>query len=85
MSPDPSDSKSRRRPAVKPMKRQGDKPVKKGFYLSLDAARRLGVTATMEDRDESGIVDELIRTHLRKYVVHVRGDRGTEEGASDVE
>lgn len=80
MSTELPDAKSRRRPAAKVTKRQSDKPVKKGFYLSIDAARRLGVTATMDGRDESSIVDELIRTHLRKYVVQVRGDRGGEEG-----
>jgi hypothetical protein len=64
--------KSRRRSVAKSTKKQGEKPVKIGLYLSLDAARRLGVTATMEGLDRSHIVDELIRTHLRKYVVQVR-------------
>ncbi len=85
MSSDQSDAKSRRRPVVKATRRQTDKPVKKGFYLSIDAARRLGVTATMDGRDESSIVDELIRTHLRKYVVQVRGERGGEEVSMDAE
>ena len=73
-------SKSRRRPVAKSTKKQGERPIKIGLYLSLDAARRLGVTATMEGLDRSQIVDELIRTHLRKYVVQVRADRPDDPG-----
>ena len=80
MSSGEGSSKSRHRPVVKSTKKQGEKPVKVGLYLSLDAARRLGITATMEGVDRSHIVDELIRTHLRKYVVHVRADRQAEAG-----
>jgi hypothetical protein len=75
MSTQQPDPKSPRRPVAKSTKRPGEKPIKIGLYLSLDAARRLGVTATMEGIDRSQIVDDLIRTHLRKYVVQVRSDR----------
>ena len=71
-------SKWRRRPVSKSTKRQVERPIKVGLYLSLDASRRLGVTATMEGLDRSQIVDELIRTHLRKYVVQVRAERAGE-------
>lgn len=86
MSSEEPVSKSKRRSVAKSTRKQGDKPVKIGLYLSLDAARRLGVTATMEGIDRSQIVDELIRTHLRKYVVQVRSDRtsGEETAGSDV-
>jgi hypothetical protein len=77
MSTEDQVPKSRRRPVAKSTRKQGEKPVKVGLYLSLDAARRLGVTATMEGVDRSQIVDDLIRTHLRKYVVQVRSDRTT--------
>ena len=61
MSVSQSDPKSRRRPVAKSTKKSGDKPVKVGLYLSLDAARRLGVTATME-----GGSGQAIRAHLVK-------------------
>lgn len=78
-------TKSRRRSVAKSTRRQSDKPVKVGLYLSLDASRRLGVTATMEGRGRSQIVDELIRTHLRKYVVQVRSQRPEVEANSEAE
>ncbi len=77
MSTEEQVPKGRRRPVAKSTRKPGEKPVKVGLYLSLDAARRLGVTATMEGIDRSQIVDDLIRTHLRKYVVQVRTDRST--------
>jgi hypothetical protein len=70
--------KSRRRQVPRSPRNQVERSVKVGLYLSLDAARRLGVTATMEGRDRSQIVDELIRTHLRKYVVQIRPDRASD-------
>lgn len=86
MSTEEQVPKGRRRPVVKSTRKQGEKPVKVGLYLSLDAARRLGVTATMEGIDRSQIVDDLIRTHLRKYVVQVRTDRsmGEEPAGGDL-
>ena len=75
MSTEEQNSKSRRRQVAKSTKKQVERPIKVGLYLSLDASRRLGVTATMEGLDRSQIVDELIRTHLRKYVVQVRSER----------
>jgi hypothetical protein len=39
----------------------------------------------MEGLDRSQIVDELIRTHLRKYVVQARSDRTPDgPGATEV-
>lgn len=86
MSTEEQVPKGRRRSVAKSTKKQGEKSVKVGLYLSLDAARRLGVTATMEGLDRSQIVDDLIRTHLRKYVVQVRTDRtaGEEPAGGDV-
>jgi hypothetical protein len=75
--------KSRRRQVSRTPRKQVERSVKVGLYLSLDAARRLDVTATMEGRDRSQIVDELIRAHLRKYVVQVRTDRGSDGGTSN--
>lgn len=78
-------TKSRRRSVAKSSRRQSDKPVKVGLYLSLDASRRLGITATMEGRGRSQIVDDLIRTHLRKYVVQVRSQRPEVEANPEAE
>jgi hypothetical protein len=83
MSSEESVPKSRRRPVAKSTKKQNDRSIKVGLYLSLDASRRLGVTATMEGVDRSQIVDELIRTHLRKYVVQVRSERSSDSGAGE--
>jgi hypothetical protein len=77
MATEEQGTKSRRRLVSKSTKRQVERPIKVGLYLSLDAARRLGITATMEDLDRSQIVDDLIRTHLRKYVVQVRSERSS--------
>ena len=78
MSTEEQVPKTRRRQVAKSTKKQVERPIKIGLYLSLDASRRLGVTSTMEGIDRSQIVDELIRTHLRKYVVQVRADRAGE-------
>ena len=75
--------KSHQRRVSRSPRKQVERSVKVGLYLSLDAARRLGVTATMEGRDRSQIVDELIRTHLRKCVVQVRPDRGSDGATSN--
>jgi hypothetical protein len=77
MATEEQGTKSRRRLVSKSTKRQVERPIKVGLYLSLDAARRLGITATMEGLDRSQIVDDLIRTHLRKYVVQVRSERSS--------
>ncbi len=75
MSTEEQNGKSRRRAVSKATRKQVERPIKVGLYLSLDASRRLGIAATMEGLDRSQIVDELIRTHLRKYVVQVRSER----------
>ena len=62
--------------------RRVDKPTKTAVYLSTDSLRRLGLTSLMERRSQSEIVEELIRLHLRKYVVQTR-DRSAVEDSSD--
>jgi hypothetical protein len=85
ISTEEQNAKVRRRSVTKSTKKQVERPIKVGLYLSLDAARRLGVTATMEGLDRSQIVDELIRTHLRKYVVQVRSERPSGEVPGEAE
>jgi hypothetical protein len=72
------DSKSRRKPVAKSPKRQGEKPMKIGLYLSVESFRRLGIKSLMDGQDKSQIVEELIRNHLPRYVVQVRSDRGAD-------
>ena len=55
--------------------------MKIGLNRSADSWRRLGVYSTMENRTQSDIVDELIRLHLKKYVVHTKSTQ-PEESAS---
>jgi hypothetical protein len=85
MSTEEQGQKSRRRQVARSTRKQVERPIKVGLYLSLDASRRLGVTATMEGLDRSQIVDELIRTHLRKYVVQVRSERNGGEAPEEPE
>jgi hypothetical protein len=58
--------------------------MKIGLSLSPESWRRLGVSSAMEDRTPSDIVDELIRCHLKKYVVPVKSAR-SEDSASGPE
>ncbi|MBV8267996.1 MAG: hypothetical protein JO252_16855 [Planctomycetaceae bacterium] len=78
-------------PVAKPRRRRsaaGDKsPVRHGalktkvsFYLTVDAARRLGVHALWKDVDRSQLVEELIQTHLREFVVSHRGSNARDTG-----
>jgi hypothetical protein len=85
MSTEEQVQKPRRRQAAKSTRKQVERTIKVGLYLSLGASRRLGVTATMEGVDRSQIVDELIRTHLRKYVVQVRSERSGGEALEEPE
>ena len=71
----PAVAKARKRPVAKSSKPAEEKPMKIGLHLSPESWRRLGVTSTMENRSQSRIVDELIRQHLRKYVVQVRSPK----------
>src|SRR3954468_18313377 len=78
MSTNNPESKSRRKAVAKSPRRQGEKPVKVGIYLSVECFRRLGIKSLMDGQDKSQIVEELIRNHLPRYVVQVRSDRGSE-------
>lgn len=67
-----------RRAARAPGSNEASK-VKKALRLSAEAAERLGVHAIKARRTESDLVEELIRLHLKRYVVQ---DRGGVSGAS---
>lgn len=67
-----------RRASRAPGSTEGAK-VKKALRLSPEAAERLGVHAIKARRTESDLVEELIRLHLKRYVVQ---DRGGASGVS---
>lgn len=67
--------KPRRRSVSRSTKPRVDPRVKIGVYISPESARRLGATSLMEGKDRSDLVDELIRLHLRRWVVVDRGGR----------
>jgi hypothetical protein len=86
-SPEGSDAKSRKARVPKSTKPQEPKgKVKIAAYVSLDSSRRLGIHATMTGQDKSSIIDNLIRDHLRDWVVQYRpSSRSPEEPAPEVE
>lgn len=62
------------------------KPRKVSFYLSDEAVRRLGITATMESCDKSSVVERLVMDGLRRWVVSDRAksaDQATVEVSAD--
>jgi hypothetical protein len=60
--------------------------VKIAAYVSLESSRRLGIHATMTGQDRSAIIDQLIREHLRDWVVQYRpSNKPGEEAEPEVE
>ena len=61
--------------------------VERKMSLSAEADRRLGVHAVLTGRRPSAVIEDLILTHLRRWVVQDRGEnpadgRGGESGAA---
>ena len=71
--------KSRKRQNAKTASGHSASKVKTTIHLSSEADKRLSVHATMMDMDRSELVEFLIVTHLKRYVV---SDRGGEPGAA---
>lgn len=82
-----SEPKSRRGRGNKSPKAQEAKgKVKIAAYVSLESSRRLGIHATMTGQDRSAIIENLIRDHLRDWVVQYRpSSRSAEEPPPEVE
>jgi hypothetical protein len=66
-------AKARKRPASKAASGQGAAKVKATLHLSVDADKRLSIHSTMMEMDRSELVEFLIVTHLKRYVVSDRG------------
>ncbi|MFO0888211.1 MAG: hypothetical protein U0790_03585 [Isosphaeraceae bacterium] len=71
--PDGQAGKSRKRLPAKPPGRNGGGKLKATIHLSIEASQRLDIHATMMGTDRSSLVEQLINTHLRRYVVSDRG------------
>jgi hypothetical protein len=71
--------KARRRGAAKAATRQTALKAKCTIHLSVEASQRLDIHATMMGMDRSSLVEQLIRDHLRRFIVSDRG--GTENAA----
>jgi hypothetical protein len=59
--------KSSRGKSAKPKGDNAPKPRKVSFYLSDESLKRLGIHATMSNTDKSSLVEQLIRTGLRRF------------------
>jgi hypothetical protein len=70
--------RGKKRPARKAAKSDPARKFKVTYYLSDEAIQRVGIAATMEHCDKSEVVDRLIQTHLRQWVVSYRGQRSEE-------
>jgi hypothetical protein len=70
-------AKPRRRLASKPPGRPSVSKVKSTIHLSVEASQRLDIHATMMGMDRSALVEHLINSHLRRYVVSDRGGADT--------
>jgi hypothetical protein len=78
--PDLPPSRRPRRGAVKPSDRTEGQKVKSTICLPLEVSRRLTVYAAMTGADRSEVVAQLIREHLRRFVVQ---DRAKSSGQDD--
>lgn len=70
---DSQSGKARKRLSSKPEKRASGSKLKATIHLSVEASQRLDIHATMMGTDRSSLVEQLINTHLRRYVVSDRG------------
>ena len=66
-------TKPRKRPVIKMVKGQSGDKVKATIHLSTEASQRLTIHAAMLGLDRSALVEQLIRDHLKRFVVSDRG------------
>jgi len=71
--------KVRKRQTTKPAGRQAAHKVKSTIHLSVEASQRLTVHAAMLGLDRSELMEQLIRDHLKRFVVSDRGGGSTGE------
>lgn len=86
MTAQPSETnngKPRKRSAVKASGRQSGEKVKATLHLTVEASQRLTVHAAMMGMDRSELVEQLIRDHLKRFVVSDRGGGASESSLSE--
>lgn len=82
-SSETNNGKPRKRPAAKASGRQSGEKVKATIHLTVDASQRLTVHAAMTGMDRSELVEQLIRDHLKRFVVSDRGGGASEASSSE--
>ena len=82
-----TNGKMRKRPSLKPTTPVTASKVKATIHLTAENHKRLSVHAAMLGVDRSELVETLIATHLKRFVVSDRGDRagGLESGNDEKE
>ena len=77
-----TNGKTRKRAMAKPANPVAITKVKATIHLTAENHKRLSVHAAMLGVDRSELVESLIATHLKRFVVSDRGDRagGSESG-----
>ena len=75
----PQASKSLNKPEIKPIRRLPGSKVKTSLSLSVESLQRLSIHATMLNMDKGELMEQLIRDHLKRFVVSDRGGSGTDE------
>lgn len=68
-----------KRQARKATSRQVEQKTKTAVTLNTSTFQRLAVAAIMTNRSQSDLVEELLRNHLQKWVVSLRGTSDTTE------
>jgi hypothetical protein len=66
-------AKSTRRQAKKATTPKVETKTKTAVHLSAEAFRRLGIATVMEGKTQSDLIESLILTGLKHYVVSIRG------------
>ena len=72
-------SKLVKKPEIKPVRRPPGSKVKTSISLSVESLQRLSIHATMMNMDKGELMEQLIRDHLKRFVVSDRGGSGTDE------
>jgi len=78
-------TKNRKTAEVKAAKRATGPRIKTSINISVEAWQRLGIHATMMNLDRSELMEQLIRDHLKRYVVSDRGGLPSDEITQDEE
>jgi Ribbon-helix-helix protein, copG family len=76
-------AKPRKRATAKPSSRPASAKQKLTLYVSVEAAQRLAVHATMTGSDRSAVIEAMIRDQLRRFVVADR-ERAKSAGQLDL-